>query len=216
MAFEKIKKTLIKMETRIFKDYKLAFFKEAIVCWWNPYSISPEPVKTYWRCTNILLRFHSDGNVTIESLEHSYYIPKHLALQLAREDFPFYHVEYADVFDSKLERDLAKKPLVPIPEKIEVEGAILPYGKPILQSLIAEVMDKFGKGKATETEILDYLTEKPPHGGGWLNRTPTLIEKVKTTLTLMFHRGILAYNEETLEYTLIEKPTTSKLRRSLN
>ncbi len=215
MALEKIKKTLIETETRIFKDYKLAFFSEVVICWWDPYSISDEPVKTYWKLTNAYLRFHSDGNVTIESLEHSYYIPKHLALQLDHEGFPFYHIEYADVFESKLERDLAKKPLVTIPEKIEVEGAVVGYGQPILQSLVAEVIEKFGKGKATETEILDYLTEKPPYGGGWLNRTPTLIEKVKATVTIMVHRGILAYNEETLEYTVLHKPTTSKLKRGI-
>jgi len=213
MAVEKVKEMLIKEETKIFEDYKLAFFPTVILCSWNPYSISSEPAKTYWHCENTLLRFYPDGEITIEKVEHSYYIPKHLALKLAAEGTPLFHIENTDLYDTKLERDLARKPLTTIPEKIEVEGALLPYNQPILQSLIVEAIDKFGKGKATEPEILDYLTEKYPHGGGWLTRTPTLTEKVKSTLEQMTYKGIIEYNEETTEYYLISKPTTSKLAK---
>lgn len=212
MAFAKMKKVLTQIEMEQFHKFGLVFYPEVIVSWWDPYSIAADPPKTYWQLENAWLRFYPDGKVTLGTLEHSYYISKQLADHLAKEDVPLHHLEYSDVYESKLSADLAKKPLREVTE-IEIHGAVLPYGQSILQSLIIEVITKFGrKQAATRTQIIDFLTKQLPYGGGWLKRTVALITKVEETLEIMVNKGKLDYNEKTHEYTVTEKATTTTLR----
>lgn len=214
MAIAKLKSALIKNEKKIFEEHGLIFFPEVIVQAWDPYSIAPERDKIFSRLQNAWLKLNPDGEVTLEALEKGYYISQHLAERLAKEEgVPLHHLEHTDRYETKLEADLMQQPLITVPEKIEVEGAIIPYAQPILQSLIIAVIERFGNGKATKTQIIDYLTQQPPDGGGWLTRTPTIIEKVDATLEKMVYKGILDYNKETGEYSVITKPTTTTLRR---
>jgi len=212
MAFEKMKSVLTKIEMEQFHKFGLVFYPEVIVSWWDPYSIAADPPKTYWQLESAWLRFYPDGKVTLESLEHSYYIPKQLADHLAKEGVPLHHLEYSDVYESKLSADLAKKSLREVTEKIEIHGAVLPYGQSILQSLIIEVITKFGEKQATRSQIIDFLTKQPPYGGGWLKRTVALITKVEETLEIMVNKGKLDYNKKTHGYTVTAKATTTILK----
>jgi len=208
-----MKKNLLKTQLGILKSYGLVFFHKVSVCWFDPYSISPNPSKTYWLLENAWLRLHPDGKVTIESLEHSYFIPKELAENQAKEGIiPLFHIEYSDIYETKLEAELARKPVIPVPEKIEVGGAVIPYGSQVLPSLILHAIDKFGNGKATPEKVIDYLTTPTPNGGGWFKRTLKLINKVKTTLPALAYKGMLDYNEETGEYQLVTRKTSTELK----
>jgi hypothetical protein len=215
MSVQTMKKKLIETNLDIFRRFGLVYYTNVIVCWFDPYSIGSDPPKTFWRLTNAWLRLHDDGRVSVESLEHSYYIDSSLAERLAAaEGTPLHYLENSNIYPTKQEADLAKKPFIPIPEKIEVHGAIIPYSHPILQSLIIEVIDKFGKGHATATQIIDYLTQKPVRGGGWYTRSVSLIESVQALLETMCGKGILTYNEQTKEYVVSAKPGTTTLRGS--
>lgn len=204
-----LKNKLIKEELSIFRELGLVNYPEVIVETWDPYAISDEPPKTTFTLRNAWLRLNPDGEVVLESTGNSYFIPKRLAEHLSRENVPFHHLEHADVYETKLERDLMRKPMIPIPERIELNAGVIPYGKPVLAGLIISALRTFGKGKATKSQIIDFLTKPYPYGGGWLKRTPSLVQCVERTLKRMVNIGELQYDPQTKEYSLVEKPSAT-------
>jgi hypothetical protein len=217
MALEEMKRTLVKMEKETFRDYGLVFYPEVIVKCWDPYSLAPLRDKVYMLLKNAYLRLSPDSQVTIESVEGTSYLNEALAKVLIEgvppiDKVPSHALEYTDIYPTKLESELMKKPLIIVPEKLEVQGGIVPYNASILQSLIADSLVKFGK-EATEEQIIDVLTTPYPHGCGWYKRTATLIANVKQNLQVMANRGILNYDEQTEKYSLVSKPSTSQIKR---
>ena len=211
MAVENLIKKLIEEETKIFEEHGLIFYPEVIVEAWNPYSSSPNPLKKCFLLQNACLRLKPDGQIVLEKAEKSYYLPKNLAKNLAKQlDIPFHYIEQTDIYDTYLEKVMHQQP-VKIPEDITVHGALIPYGASPLESLIITAIVKFGKGKASKEKIIDYLTLSPPDGGGWFKRTSTLILKVEQALTRMVSRGDLTYHPETEQYEAIKKPSTTPL-----
>lgn len=207
-----IKNKLIKEELSIFREFGLVHYPEVMVEAWDPYAISNEPPKATFTLINAWLRLNPDGEITLESRENSYFIPKRLAENLAKENIPFHHLEHTDIYEEKLERDLIRKPLIPIPDRIELNAALIPYNRPILPSLIISVISIFGQGKANKKQIIDYLTLPYPQGGGWLPRTPKLIQQIEQTLEKMVNMGELQYNPKTGEYILVAKPSTTVIK----
>jgi len=211
MVVEELAKKLIDEETKLFKEYGLVFYPEVIVESWNPYSSSPNPLKKCFLLQNAWLRLKPGGQITLEKTEKSYFLPKDLAKNLAKQlNIPYHYIEETDIYDTYLEKIAQQEP-VKIPEDITVHGALVPYGASPLEALILTAITKFGKGKASKEKIIDYLTLSPPDGGGWFKRTPTLILKVEQTLTRMVNRGVLAYHPETQQYEAIQKPSTTPL-----
>lgn len=215
MSLTEIKQQFIKNQTELFDKLNLAFFPEVIVQVFDPFSSMPERAKVFQILENAWLRLAPDGEVKLDSVEHSYYVTKEVSeayrIQLG---IPFFHLEKTNIFASKLEADTLTKPLIVIPEKLEAQGALLPYGAPILQSLIAEAIVKFAKDHSATTEqVIDFLTEPPPYGGGWCKRTANLILRVKHTIQQMSYRGLLEYDENTQKYTFISKPSSTTVRR---
>ncbi|RLI47140.1 hypothetical protein DRO69_01485 [Candidatus Bathyarchaeota archaeon] len=214
MAFEKVKKKLAKTMKKILEEYNILYYDEAILVMFDPYSISEDPDKTYWLCKNVTVRFYPDGNVIAEKIGVSEYITKQQAETLHSEmGIPLIYTQYTDLYDTKLEADLNRKQLTEIPLEIEVEGAIIGYNQSPLEALIIASIEKFGRGKATLDQTINYLTMPPPDGGGWYHATPQLRRKVEQKLQQLTAKGVLEYNPETLEYTLIAKPTTSKIEK---
>lgn len=214
MAISKVKSKLAKAMKEILRQYKIVYYPEVILVLWDPYSISEDPSKTYWKCRDTVLRIYQDGKVAAEKIGVSEYITQHQAEMLhLKMNVPMHHLEYTDLYDTKLEATLNRKPTIETPLEIEVEGAIIPYNTSPLEALITTAIQKFGKGKATLNQILNFLTMPPPDGGGWLKPTATLHRKTKQKLRQLTAKGILEYNPETLEYTLTAKPTTSKIER---
>jgi len=217
---QKLKEQLINTEREIFGKYGLEFYPEVIVHCFDPYSLNPERGKVYMDLVNAWLRLKPDGEVTFESAEYSYFITvehAHALEQMLR--IPLYPIENTDVYQSKLEADLNRKPIIVIPDYIDTQGAILPFNAPILQSLIIQTIMKF-RGEAgyaaTQEQIINYLTMAPPDGGGWYKRTATLITKVKHTLETMTYRNLLFYDEPSGTYALVNKPAVTKLQGAMN
>jgi len=215
MAYSPLARKLAKKEKEILKKYGLAYLPEAVVEMFDPHSIAPNPQKTYWLIRNITVRLYPDGKIEIEKLGKSEYIPKELAETLTENGTPYIPVGFVNLYDTKLEADLNRKPITEMPEKLEVEGAVIPYGANILETLILTVVEKYSKTKhgASETDIIYALTTPPPAGTGWLKLSAKLIKAVKQKLEQLTWKGILTYNPKTMMYTLTPKPTTSTIER---
>lgn len=107
--------------------------------------------------------------------------------------------------------DLNQRPVIEIPEDLEIEGATIPFGTSPLEAIIINTIGKAGKGRASETAIINYITREPPSGAGWYKHTPTLIRNVRHTLERLKYRGILDYDLKTLEYVLVVKASSTVL-----
>lgn len=213
MSTDRIKKELLKSKQKIFKETGLVYYPEVIVNSWNPYSLSPTREKVYLRFINAWIRLHPDGLAMLEPSDdmHNYAITRQLAEHLNMKGVPMHYVEYTDVYRQKLEADLMKKPLTPI-ETVDVNGIVLSYNQPVFQSIIIEAINKFGNKKATKEQIIDILTLPHPRGGGWFDRTASLITRIEQILQKMTYQGILAYDDKTNQYIVAIKPSTTQLR----
>jgi len=213
VAVQELARKLAKKEKEIFEKYGLIHFPEAVTETFDPYSISPNPPKTFWLNKNLVARLYPDGKMEIEKVWKSEYITKELAETLIENGTPYIPVAYVNLYDTKLEADLNRKPITEMPDKLEVEGAILPYGAGILETLILTIIEKLMKIRpgASETDIINALTTPPPAGTGWLKLTPKLAAAVKQKLEQLTWKGILTYNPKTMMYTLTRKPTTTSI-----
>jgi hypothetical protein len=214
MAFQALTRKLIKKEKEIFNKYGLVYLPEAVAEMWDPYSIASNPTKTYWLTKNVVVRLYPDARMEIEKLEKSEYINKAQAETLIQNETPHIPVAFTNLYDTKLEADLNRKPITEMPEKLEIEGALIPYGADILETLILAVTEKIMKIKpgASETDIINALTMPPPTGTGWLKYTPKLATKIKQKLEQLTWKGILIYNPQTMMYTLTRRISTSIIR----
>jgi len=214
MALQALTRKLVKKEKEIFNKYGLVYLPEAVLEMWDPYSIAPNPAKTYWLAKNVVVRLYPDARIEIEKLEKSEYINKAQAEILTQNGTPFIPVAFTNLYDTKLEADLNRKPIIEMPEKLEIEGALIPYGADILETLILAVVDKIMKTKpgASETDIINALTMPPPTGTGWLKHTPKLAYKIRQKLEQLTWKGILTYNPQTMMYTLTRRISTSIIR----
>jgi hypothetical protein len=201
-------------EKEIFNKYGLVYLPEAVAEMWDPYSIASNPTKTYWLTKNVVVRLYPDAKIEIEKLEKSEYINKAQAEVLAQNETPHIPVAFTNLYDTKLEADLNRKPITEMPEKLEIEGALIPYGADVLETLILAVVEKYMKIKpgASETDIINALTLPPPTGTGWLKHTPKLAYKIRQKLEQLTWKGILTYNPQTMMYTLTRRISTSIIR----
>ena len=213
-ALQSLTRKLIKKEKEIFNKYGLVYLPEAVAEMWDPYSIASNPTKTYWLAKNVVVRLYPDARIEIEKLEKSEYINKAQAEILTQNETPHIPVAFTNIYDTKLEADLNRKPITEMPEKLEIEGALIPYGADILETLILAVTEKIMKIKpgASETDIINALTLPPPTGTGWLKHTPKLAAKIKQKLEQLTWKGILTYNPQTMMYTLTRRISTSIIR----
>ena len=217
MAYPPIKtlaRSLAKKEKGFLKKFGLAYLSEAVIEMFDPYSIASNPSKTWWHAQNVAIRLYPDGKISLEQTGKNEYISRELAEEMTKNGVPHVPVEYVNVYDTKLEADLNRKPIVEMPEKLEVAGAIIPYGANILETLILTIVDKTRKIKpgASETDIIHALTTPPPTGTGWLKPSAKLSKAVKQKLEQLVWKGILTYNPQTTMYTLTHKPSTSTLK----
>ena len=214
MALQTITRKLVKKENEIFNKYGLVFLPEAVAEMFDPYSIAPNPQKTYWLVKNVVVRLYPDARMEIEKVERSEYISKTQAEVLTQNGTPYIPVSFVNLYDTKLEADLNRKPITEMPEKLVIEGAIIPYGANLLETLILAVIDKITKIKpgASETDIINALTIPPPTGTGWLKYTPKLATKIRQKLEQLTWKGILTYNPQTMMYTPTHKTATSIIK----
>jgi len=215
MALQTLTRKLVKKEKEIFDKYGLVYLLEAVTEMWDPYSIASNPAKTYWLAKNVVIRLYPDVRMEIEKLEKSEYINKTQAEILIQNGTPYIPVALTNLYDTKLEAELNRKPIIEMPDRLEIEGAIIPYGADILETLILAVIEKYMKNKptgASETDIINALTMPPPTGTGWLKHTPKLATKIKQQLEQLTWKGILIYNPQTMMYTLARKISTSIIR----
>jgi len=210
MSFQTLIKKLADKQIEIFQKYGVVTLPKAIVVTWDPYSISAESRKTYQLYKDVTFRF-ADRKLTTEKLSKGYYLQEALAEELIKSGTPIFYTQHADLYGTKLEMDLNQKPVIEIPEDLEMEGATLPFGTPPLEAIIINTIGKAGKGRASETAIINYITQDPPLGAGWYKHTPTLIQSVKHTLERLKYRGVLDYDPKTLEYVLVVKQTSTVL-----
>jgi hypothetical protein len=214
MVLQSLTRKLAKKEKEIFEKYGLVYLPEAVTEMFDPFSITSNPAKTFWLGKNVVARLYPDAKIEIEKVTKSEYIPEALAEVLTQNETPHIPVALANIYDTKLEADLNRKPITEMPEKLEVEGAILSYGANILETLILTIIEKLQKIKpgASETDIINALTTPPPTGTGWLKLTPKLSTLVKQKLEQLVWKGIITYNPQTMMYNLTRKPTTSTIR----
>jgi hypothetical protein len=203
-------KKLAKTKVDIFRKYGVVTLPEAIVETWDPYSISPDRGKTCHLYKDVTFRF-AEGQLETEKIGGGYYLQRAVAEELRKMGTPLFHTQNADLYSTELEKKLYRRNIIEVPEDLELEGATIPYGIKPFEAIVIHSIEKAGKGRATETAILNYLTRQPPAGTGWYAYTPNLVRTTRQTLERLKYRGALDYDSKTLEYVLIVKPTSTVL-----
>jgi len=194
--YEKLLSRLKGAYMEIFRSYGLFLHSEALVQNWNPYSLDEsKSFRTTWLLTgNVWMRLHPDGEVSVASFNRGFFIPSHVARIKHRQGTPMWAVQHTDIYDTELEYSAHKRRLE-IPEAVDVGGVIIKYGEPLFETLVLRAILQLAKRPASESRVIDLITLKPPHGGGWLPRTPENIRVIRLSLQSLTRKGYLEYDE---------------------
>lgn len=194
---------------KIFKETGLFFFPEVVIQTWNPYAVSDHTAfKTYWLLRNAKLRMEPNGEIKVEDFTSGHYLTEEVAKAISEAlGVSIYPVEHTDIYDTKLEYNLAHKPLE-IPRDIEVDGIIIRKGEPLLETTVYRAIQKFSPDKPlTEQAIISLMTDKPPYGGGWIAKTPQSIKLIKQAIHNLVESGSLFYDPSSNGYSITYRGT---------
>lgn len=212
-----LKKKMVDQQLELFRKTNLVHFKgQSIVQTFDDLSEALERPKIFKLVENSWLRLNpKDGSVDIEDIEgYSTLITKYTAEAYhTRLGMPLHSVDRSDIYRTEGEAIAANKNLIVIPDKIDVNGAVLQYGISPLQSFITQILEKFApNGEASETQIIDFLSDPYPNGSGWYHRTPDFILHVQHLLEKLVNKGILDFDPDTEKYKLTRKSGVSKIK----
>lgn len=203
-VIDKIIGKALKDSYKIFDETGLFFFPQVVIQTWNPYAVSDHTAfKTYWLLKDAKLRIGPDGEIKVEDFASGHFLPEEVAKAISEAlGVSIYHVEHTDIYDTKLEYNLTRKP-IEIPPEIEVDGLIIRQGEPLLETAVYRAIQKFSPDKPlTEQAIINLMTDKPPHGGGWISKTPQSIKLIRQAIRNLVQAGRLFYDPATDEYSL--------------
>lgn len=203
-------KTLRDAYLEAFHRYGFFHVDRAIIVVWDPYASEDYYAdKTYWIVTDAWMRIEPDGEVKLESFKRRLPIPGYVAEAYREMGTPLFHIQDTDIYEKKTQY-LAKKTRVSIPKTLDVGGIVIKYGEPAFETLVLRAVEFFAPefgGGLTLQQIVNVLTLKPPHGGGWLRETPENIRRIREAVEWLTRRGFLDYDEETGTY----RPVTARI-----
>ena len=170
--------------------------------------------KIFKKAGSAWIRLKKDGSIDVESATTPVFIDDETAKTYHQMlKMPLKHVDHTDLYNTEFEAIQMQKPVIVIPDKIDTNGAVIPYSTTPLEGFIIETLARFASnGQATDTEIIDFLTDPYPNGGGWYKRTPEFINHVKHLLETLMYKGKLDVDEKTEKYQLTHRNSASKVK----
>lgn len=205
----------VDIQKKLLHEHGLIHFRNGVLIQeFDDASDALERPKIFKKADEAWLRLKPNGEINVESSVLPLFIDDKTAMAYHKMmGIPLHHIDSTDLYNTELEAVQMENPVIVVPDKIDTNGAAIPYSISPVEGFIIETLSRFApEGKASETEIIDFLTDPYPNGGNWYKRTPNFILNVKHLLERLTYQGKIELDEKTQKYSLVHKASTSKVK----